>query len=118
MGCAEAWGAPRLGVQREELAQGLGVSHGSSRNPRRFLGDLTLRVVRMGSWEDWPSGFLIPLSSNLSTGPAATQAALRESSTPRSVEELGGVGAEGRGPELGGLVWGPLCVCLSFSVHG
>lgn len=92
MGCAEAWGAPRLGVQWEELAQGLGVSHSSSESPRRLLGDLTLRV---GSWEDWPLGFLIPLSSNLSTGPAATQAALRESSTPRSAEELGGVGAEG-----------------------
>lgn len=101
MGCAEAWGAPRLGVQREELAQGLGVSHGSSGNPRRFLGDLTLRVGRMGSWEDWPSGFLIPLSSNLSTGPAATQVALRESSTLRSAEELGGVGAEGRGLRAG-----------------
>ena len=88
MGCADAWGAPRFGVQWEEL----GVSHSSSESPRRFLGDLTLRV---GSWEDWPLGFLILLSSNLSTGPAATQAALRESSTPRSAEELGGVGAEG-----------------------
>lgn len=84
-----------MGVQREELAQGSGVSRGSSGNPRRLLGDLTLRVGRMGSWEDWPSGFLLPLSSDLSTGPAAPRAALRESSTPRRAEELGGVGAEG-----------------------
>lgn len=93
-----------MGVQREELAQGLGVSHGVSGNPQRLLGDLTLRVGRTGSWENWPSGFLLPRSSDLSTGPAATRAALRESS-----EKGRGSGRCQRAEvsELGGLAWGP-----------